>query len=98
MAFVDPNIAETVAHMPEVHAAVLAERDRVARIAEALFAPHDDPGRHKITALDEPDDGLVSLEGPAPLAVEFGHWTPDHKSHVEGIHVLTRAIDQAAAG
>jgi hypothetical protein len=92
MVWVDPKIAAKVAHFPEVKAAVRVERDKVAGIARGLFASHDNPGGHEITTQDDHLDALVSLEGPAPMSVEFGHWTPDHKKHVEGLHILGRAI------
>ena len=95
MSFVDPKVADLVAHMPEVHAAVILERDKMAVVAEGLFAIHDRPGRHEITKTDEKVDALVSLEGPAPLSVEFGHWTADHKTRVDGLHILGRAIAAA---
>ena len=97
MATVDPNIASLVAHMSGVHAAVLLERDRVAAIAEGLFAGHDNPGGHEISTRDEEVDGLIDFTGPAPLSVEFGHWTPDHKTRVEGLHILSRAVAAARA-
>lgn len=96
MAFVDPNIAKAVAYMPEVRAAVLLERDKVAHIAERLFASHDNPGGHEVTTSTHAPDGFVNLDGPAPLSVEFGHWTPDHKERVEGLHILGRAVAEAA--
>ena len=100
MAFVDPKIAKTVAHLAGVRVAVLAERDKIAGVAEGLFASHDNPGGHEITTSEPHDfgalDAFVSLEGPAPLSVEFGHWTPDHKQHVEGLHILGRTVAQAA--
>lgn len=100
MVFVDPHIAKTIAHMEGVREAVMAQRDKIAARAEALFAAHDNPGGHEITTTDHglgfgDLDGFVNLEGPAPLSVEFGHWTPDRKTHVEGLHILGRAIGQA---
>jgi hypothetical protein len=97
MSFVDPKVASVVAHMPEVHAAVLLERDKVAAVAEGLFAAHNNPGGHEISTRAEKVDGLVDFTGPAPMSVEFGHWTPDHKTRVEGLHILGRAIAAAQA-
>jgi hypothetical protein len=94
---VDPKVASLVAHMPEVHAAVLFERDKVAAVAEGLFAAHNNPGGHEISTRDERVDGLVDFTGPAPLSVEFGHWTADHKTRVDGLHILGRAIAAAQA-
>lgn len=97
MASVDRRISSIVAHMPEVVAAVRVERDRVAHIAEGLFEPHDNPGGHQITTSDGESDAFLNLDGPAPLAVEFGHWTPNHTRFVEGLHILSRAIGEASA-
>lgn len=97
MAWVDPNIAAEMAHAPEIHTAVLLQRDEIATAAKGLFAAHNNPGGHEIATIDEPVDALVSLEGPAPLSVEFGHWTPNHETHVEGLHILSRAVAQAQA-
>ena len=95
MATVKPGVASIVAHMPEVKAAVRLERDKLAARAAGLFASHDNPGGHHLTKENGSTDALVSLEGPAPLSVEFGHWTPDHKTHVAGLHILGRAIGAA---
>lgn len=96
MATVYRNIADSVAHMAGVTGAVRVQRDKLAGVAVGLFASHDNPGGHAITTEDGGDtDALFSLEGPAPAAVEFGHWTPDHKRHVEGLHILGRTVAQA---
>lgn len=99
MAYVNPRVGQIVEDLPEVEAAVRDARDRIAAFAEGLFASHDKPGGHEIVTHDDPtsDDALIDFIGPAPLAVEFGHWTPDHDEFVEGLHVLSRAIDQAEA-
>lgn len=96
MASVNSNVAKTVSGQAFVVEAVRAERDRVADIARGLFAPHDNPGGHEITTEDGRRDAFVVFEGPAPLSVEFGHWTPDHKTRVEGLHILLIATAQAA--
>lgn len=99
MVYVNPRIAEIVAHNEGVIAAVRGARDRVESIAEGLFAQHDNPGGHEITARDDRVDALVSLEGPAPLSVEFGHWSGqgENRRYVEGLHILGRAVAQAEA-
>lgn len=107
MSFVDPRIAQKVAHLPEIHAAVLAERDKVAHIAVGLFASHDNPGGHEINTHDHGDgfddiDGVVNLDGPAPLAVEFGHFAGtedggDDRTFVSGLHILGRTAAIASA-
>lgn len=97
MAFVDPQVAATIAHLDGVHAAVIAQRDELEGVAEGLFASHNNPGGHEFSARDEKTDALLDFTGPAPLSVEYGHWTADHKRHVEGLHILARAIATARA-
>lgn len=86
--------------MGGVREGVRTERDKLAAITDGLFASHDHPGGHRVTQQDGRTDAFVSLEGPAPLSVEFGHWTdakkPSDRRFVDGLHVLTRAIAQAA--
>ena len=98
MVWVDPKIASKVAHTPEIKAAVRAERDRVADIARGVFASHDRPGGHEITTQNDRTDALLSIDGPAPLSMEFGHWseTKNGRKFVEGLHILQRAIAQAS--
>lgn len=96
MAYVDPKIGSIVAHQAGVITAVRGDRDRIFDIAKGLFASHDKPGRHEFHTHDDGTDALIDFDGPAPLAVEYGHWTPDHKEHVEGLHIFDRAIAQAA--
>lgn len=91
MVWVDPDIAAKVAKLPEVHLEIVALRDRMAAIAEADFASHDHPGRHELTKQDERIDALLSLDGPAPMSVEFGHWSRGHKKYVEGLHIIGKA-------
>lgn len=85
------------ARIPEVHAAVLAKTTEIYDRAQALFASHDRPGGHRIIAEEAGDtDGLVSLVGPAAVAVERGHWTSAaidsaDRKFVKGLHILTRA-------
>jgi hypothetical protein len=102
VAFVDPKIAATVAHMAGTKKAVRDERDKLAAVAEGLFAPHDNPGGHSITKTNPAGtDALVSIVGPAALSVEFGHWQrladgSWDNLFVEGLHILGRAIAQEA--
>jgi hypothetical protein len=60
--------------------------------AEGLFAAHDRPGGHHIEVTHDKVDSFVSLVGPAPLSVEYGHSAADG-SHVEGLHILSRAAE-----
>jgi len=97
MAWVNPNIDRIMSRDKGVRTAVRAKRDEIARVAEGLFASHDNPGGHEITTDDGRTDAFVSLEGRAPLSVEFGHWqeTKNGREFVDGLHVLGRAVGQA---
>lgn len=97
MASVYRNANAVVAHLEGVHLAVIAERDVLAAQARAKFAPHDRPGGHEITTRDDKVDALVSLDGPIPWAVEYGHaaYTTKSGRHVgasTGLHILTGLI------
>ena len=97
MATVNPRIGRIMSRDKGVRTAVRAERDRIAATAEGFFASHDNPGGHKITTSNGRVDAFVSLDGPAPLSVEFGHWqkTKGGREFVEGLHVLGRAVASA---
>lgn len=99
MAHVNPRINAQVAHMPVVRAAVHKARDDLAAAARAEFASHDRPGGHEITTQDDELDALVSIEGPAPLSMEFGHWSGEGagRRYVEGLHIFGKALAQVQA-
>jgi hypothetical protein len=92
MAQVNMSVNKLIAHMPEVILEVRKAADEVGLKAEALFASHDRPGGHHIEVTHEKVDSLISLVGPAPLSVEYGH-TASNGTHVEGLHILSRAAD-----
>lgn len=92
------------AGMPQVRRAVAARTREIGRAADAIFASHDRPGGHHIE-VDLPGlkrgrlDGFVSLVGPDPLAVEFGHHESgrfgnqygDDARWIRGLHILAAA-------
>lgn len=84
---------------PQVQVKVHEVTERIAGTAQALFEPHDRPGGHHILTEYHLPDGLVILEGPAPVALDQGHFTDaridSERRFVKGIHVLTRALDGA---
>jgi hypothetical protein len=92
MAQVNLTVDRLIAHMPEVILEVRKAADEIGLRAEGLFAAHDRPGGHSIEVTHEKVDSLISLVGPAPLSVEYGHAAADG-SHVEGLHILSRAAD-----
>jgi hypothetical protein len=90
MAEVDFDVNRYIAHMPALVVEVRKAADEFALKAEGLFAAHDRPGGHSIEVTHDGIDSLISLVGPAPLSVEYGHAAADG-SHVEGLHILSRA-------
>ena len=91
MARGDRAFMKKLVRLPAVRGAVRGERDAIASRARSLFAAHDRPGGHSITTSDGAVDASVWLEGPAPVALERGHFARDGKTFVEGIHVMGRA-------
>jgi len=89
MAF---DLEEYLARLPGVQEQVKDVQGRIYARARTNFASHDRPGGHRITK-GRPNryDRAVYLQGPAPMSVEFGHFTPKGDKYVEGIHVLGRA-------
>lgn len=86
------DIEAYLAGLPSVQAAVSDVQGRIYTRASANFAKHNRPGGHRVTK-GRPNrfDRAVYLVGPAPMSVEFGHFTPSGNTYVEGLHVLGRA-------
>ena len=88
-----------LATMPGVQAAVKKNADAVEERANTLFAQHDRPGGHRIGSRKRGPDRLVYLTGPAPLSIEYGHFTRQPANpaddwvptRVEGLHIMGRA-------
>jgi hypothetical protein len=96
VASVDARIASTIAHLPGVRGAVYAKGSAIQARAEALFAPHNHPGRHEIEGKKQDTDFLVSLVGPVPIVVEFGRegYTRSDGAQIgpmQGLRILGRA-------
>ena len=91
----DKILHKKLASLPGVKAAVRETADRIEARAKADFAPHDNPGGHTIRSRNAGPDRLVYLTGPAPVALEYGHFTRARKganpSWVEGLHIMGRA-------
>jgi hypothetical protein len=73
MAQVNMSVNKLIAHMPEVILEVRKAADEVGLKAEALFASHDRPGGHRSRSRTRRWTRSISLVGPAPLSVEYGH-------------------------
>lgn len=85
-----------IAHMPGTKKAVREVGKEVQARAEALFEPHNHPGRHEIVGESGITDYTVSIVGPVPVVIEFGRegFTRRDGVHVgpmEGLHILGRA-------
>lgn len=97
----DPGAVDAyIAHLAGVKAAVHTEGREIQSRAEAAFAAHDRPGGHRIVGEKQNTDYLVSLEGPAPLVIEFGREgfdqkRPDgstrHVGPMQGLRILGKA-------
>lgn len=82
------SVEQYLASLSGVHATVKARRDVIASKARANLAPHDRPRGHRIRTTTGRYDAYVWLEGPAPGALEYGHFTPDGGRYVDGLHIL----------
>lgn len=91
MARGDKAFVGQLVRLPGVQAAVRGERDKIASRAKSGFAKHDRPGGHKIETTSDAPDAAVWLVGPAPRAVEFGHFTRNGEKYVEGLHIIGKA-------
>jgi hypothetical protein len=98
--FIDPNIADTVAHLSEVNRAVEAAAKRAGEVASGVLSQHHHSGDAKITVTKgDKTDWFVNLDDTAgtgrghhaAAAIEYGHMAPDG-TFVDGIHALTRSF------
>lgn len=80
-----------LAKLPGVQAAVKSLGEDIKGRAQSAFASHNRPKGHRIGAKHSGVDSIVYLEGPAPGALEFGHFTARGDKWVPGIHVLGKA-------
>lgn len=101
MAFLRPDIASVIAHMPPVMGEVQQHGHSVKAKADAAFAAHNRPGGHEIVGEKQDTDYVVSLVGPAAVSVEYGHgaYTTERNGRVvevgasQGLHILAKAAD-----
>lgn len=94
----DHEINRTASHLPGVRASVRSEADKIEAKAEANLAAHRDVSNatdHTISSEQDDVDALVSLEGPAPASVEWGHWYTGNlggePKYVPGLYIITKA-------
>jgi hypothetical protein len=92
------RINRTVSRLPGVKAAIAAEATRIGARAKARLESHRDPTNatdHQIEVDFGRVDAFVSLVGPAPLSVEFGHWYTGNlggsPKYVPGLYILMGA-------
>lgn len=77
----------------QAKSATAAEALSIGVRAEAALAGHRHDGDHKVTVTEgRRSDAFVNLEGPAPMSVEFGHWTGyKARAYVPGLRILRDA-------
>lgn len=93
------RVNKIVAHTPGVRAEVYSAAQDIAAEAETNLLAHRDTTNntdHEITISRGTVDSFVNLEGPAPAAVEFGHFHGTGSSEntarfVPGLYILHRA-------
>lgn len=86
-----------IAPQPEVQAEVRKQANRLGKIASGLLAAHRRTGDHKIVVEKRTSmkygflDYLISMEGSAPMSVEFGH--RNHRGgYVHGLYIMTSLL------
>jgi hypothetical protein len=86
-----------IAPQPEVQSEVRKQANRLAKIAEGRLAAHRRTGDHKIVTEKRVSmkygflDYLISMEGSAPMSVEFGH--RNHRGgYVQGLYIMTSLL------
>lgn len=88
---------KVIAPQPEVQAEVRKQAKRLGKIAASALASHRRTGDHKIVVEKRISmkygflDYLISMEGSAPMSVEFGH--RNHRGgYVQGLYIMTRLL------
>jgi hypothetical protein len=90
------DMSKHLAMEPKVQQTLRAASLRILMRAEALLAMHRDTGSHQIEYERIKSekfghiDHYVSMTGPAPVSVEFGHVT-ENGEWVRGLYIITRA-------
>lgn len=93
----DKAMNKVVAPLDNVQAAVESTGHAIGAKAEQRLAGHRDSGAHQIEVEKNLDvkygslDMEISLVGPAPLSVEFGHIHNFTGEYVEGLYIVTGA-------
>jgi len=92
------RVNRIVSHLPGVRAAVAEEALEIGVRAEAKLLRHRDRTNrtdHSVDVSQGRIDSYVSLVGPAPLSVEFGHWYKGNlggtPQYVPGLYIITGA-------
>ncbi|SUE29605.1 Uncharacterised protein [Nocardia farcinica] len=86
-----------VSHIEGVKVSVYGEAVEIAAKAESTLLRHRDYTNetdHEVTTTRGDVDSFVNLEGPAPGAVEFGHWSSPKNARprwVRGLYIISGA-------
>lgn len=97
MAWVDPNVADIVAHLPGVKAAVYEKAQSGAGKAEAVLNAHRYQGHSRITVTRGDVDSFVNLDDTrgehAAAAIEYGRpFVEGRGGPTQGVHALGAAF------
>jgi len=83
---------EAISHIKGVKLTVRGEAKQIAGIASGRLAGHTKTGEHRIEVAHGTVDSFVSLTGPAPKSVEFGHaqsgWYEGAPGDVGGLNLF----------
>ncbi|MFE9396783.1 DUF5403 family protein [Streptomyces flavidovirens] len=94
MASVINGLDSIVAHMPGVRDAIGDETDASADRVRAVVAAHRHDGdlASGMTVRVNRVDGVVALEDPAVVSINYGHWARDGLTWVSGIHAIEAGL------
>ncbi|WP_172384861.1 DUF5403 family protein [Streptomyces sp. MNP-20] len=94
MASVVNNLDSIVAHLPGVRDGVADVAEERAERVRAVVEAHRRTG-DLASGMDvrvNRTDGVISLEDPAVLSINYGHWARDGLTWVSGIHAIEAAL------
>jgi len=92
------GLERTIAHTDELEAQLGDFAYEITLKARANLASHRRTGAHKIIQTKGKVDHYVTLEGPASMAIEEGHFLSGFYANtesirwIEGLHILRNAI------
>ncbi|MGW7270815.1 DUF5403 family protein [Streptomyces sp. NPDC054864] len=94
MADVINDLERIVARMPGVREAIADETDASADRVRSVVEVHRHDGdlARGMAVRVNRVDGVVSLEDPAVVSINYGHWARDGITWVSGIHAIEAGL------